>query len=109
MNTSSSSSKFCKSNFSKQNVLIFFDKPTTQVSEPYLTHWNGLDNDEIRSVDIKLAAFLGSERITCIAKDAYDLFATAPGATILSCNTVFSNWQDNEDEVTFWMKDQSLD
>jgi hypothetical protein len=99
----------CNDRFAKEDVVVFLTLNTTRVSKDYLTHWNSLDDNDIRCCEIKLSQFTGAERITCIKKDAYDLFKTTPDATIHSCHTVFSDWEGEDSEVTFWMTDQNSD
>lgn len=80
----------------------FLSLPSTNTSAEYKTHWQNLAPASYRTVEIKDCDFSGANRITCIARDAYNLFKDFLNN---NCHNVFRAWKDGAFDVDFWIID----
>lgn len=93
----------CNNNYKVGSVHEFFALSTTMTSKACFDYWNRLDPAIVKNIEFADAELADACKIRAISGDAYTLFKKSLNG--ISCQSVFTNWENGEFEVTFWMKD----
>jgi len=96
------SNKSCTGKWYVDRINEFLKLPDTHHE---CTVWGEYAINKLVKVEIRNYNFADSCIVEAISGEAFSFFKDSETGGPLSCQSVFTDWEENETPVTFWMKD----
>lgn len=95
----------CSTYLKVDAIQSFVEDPNTECSSSVANFWLGKESGTVVAVEIKDDDLSIADKITSTGSRAYQMLEEGETEGHLECQNVFEDWEENEQEVSFEMKE----